>query len=224
MKDVLSFLTDLHENNHRDWFQANRPRYESAKKEVLTWGEKVLQGLTQADPRLAHLDVKDTLFRINRDVRFSANKSPYKDHFGLYFCQDGRKSESAGYYIHIAPHGFFFGGGMYSLSPDTLKKVRTEIDYGWAEWQSILNAPDAFKWYGSKLLTEPGMQLSRPPKGYEETNPAIEALKYKQFVRICPLDANELRIKGSEDRVIAGLQALVPFIHFLNRAVEKDSD
>lgn len=222
MKEVLSFLSDLRENNHREWFQANRSRYDAAKKEVLSWGEQVLAGITEADPRLAHLEVKETIFRINRDVRFSANKSPYKDHFGLYFCQDGRKSESAGYYIHIAPQGFFFGGGMYSLAPDTLKKVRTEIDYGLEEWTSILQDPVAFKWYGSKLLTEPGMQLSRPPKGFDEQNPAIAYLKYKQFVRICALDSNELRLKGSAERVIEGLQALVPFIHFLNRAVEPD--
>lgn len=224
MKDVLSFLADLRENNHREWFQSNRPRYESAKKEVLTWGGRVLAQLAEADPRLGHLDVKDTLFRINRDVRFSANKSPYKDHFGLYFCQDGRKSESAGYYIHIAPQGFFFGGGMYSLSPDLLKRVRTEIDYGWDEWQNILKDPVAFRFYGSKLMTEPGMQLSRPPKGYDDSNPAIEFLKYKQFVRICSWDANELRIKGSEERVAEGLQSLVPFIQFLNRAVENPED
>lgn len=224
MKEVLSFLSDLSQNNHREWFQANRPRYDAAKKEVLAWGELVLAGMAEADSRLAHLDAKDALFRINRDVRFSANKAPYKDHFGLYFCQDGRKSESAGYYIHISPQGFFFGGGMYSLSPDLLKKVRMEIDYGWEEWKAILQDPVAFPWYGTKLMVEPGMQLSRPPKGYEETNPAIEHLKFKQFVRICTLDPNELRIKNSHERVIQGLKALVPFIHFLNRAVEPGED
>ncbi|MFN5428111.1 MAG: DUF2461 domain-containing protein, partial [Bacteroidota bacterium] len=189
---TLRFLKNLARNNHKEWLDANRPAYESAKADFITLVEQVLGQLKKKEAALTTLTPKDCIFRINSDVRFSKDKSPYKTNMGASIKAGGKKSLLAGYYIHIEPGGkSFVGGGLYMPDPAALQKVRQEIDYNWDEFSRILRSAAFKKTYGELEKWE-GMILAREPKGYEKDNPAIEFLKLKSFVATQPLTDKQL--------------------------------
>jgi uncharacterized protein (TIGR02453 family) len=129
-KTTLEFLSDLTDNNQREWFEANKKRYEAAKKDVAALVGELISGITSFDGNLAGLEAKDTLFRIFRDVRFSHDKSPYKNNMGAWMARGGRKSLFAGYYLHIeAGDKSFLAGGSYMPEAPVLKAIREAVDY-----------------------------------------------------------------------------------------------
>jgi uncharacterized protein (TIGR02453 family) len=111
-KSTISFLKNLAKHNNRDWMQANRPAYEAARADFLQFTQQVLTGFAKHEPDLRPLQPKDCVFRQNRDVRFSADKSPYKINMGAAFSKGGKKSVLAGYYFHLGPGKSFVGGGL----------------------------------------------------------------------------------------------------------------
>ncbi|HUM50159.1 MAG TPA: DUF2461 domain-containing protein, partial [Chitinophagales bacterium] len=164
-----------------------------------------------------HLDPKKCIFRINRDVRFSANKAPYKNNLGAYLTKGGKNTNLAGFYLHIEPNNCFLGAGNYIPMPDQLAKIRQEIDYNFADFKKIISSKK-FKDSFGELSQE--NKLKRPPKGYEETNEAIEYLKLKGFTVFKKLSDEEITSKDFV-KIITELSTTVkPFIDFLNGAVE----
>ena len=127
MKEILKFLELLSGNNNREWFEANKPMYQSAKSLYETLITNTITGIGAFDSSIGHPLAKDCLFRIFRDVRFSKDKAPYKTNFGAFIASGGRKSPKSGYYIHIEPEKSFIGGGIYMPQPDVLKKLRQEV-------------------------------------------------------------------------------------------------
>ena len=107
MKEILDFYLRLSQNNNKPWFDEHRPEYEATKKKLHAIAEEFIKGIEEFDPRCKSLQVKDCTYRINRDIRFSQDKRPYKDWHGIYVCPKGKKSGMAGYYIHkkVQPHG-----------------------------------------------------------------------------------------------------------------------
>lgn len=217
---TLRFLKGLARNNHKEWLDAHRTDYESAKADFHQLVEHLLRSLDKNEPVLSSLQPKDCIFRINRDVRFSKDKSPYKTNMGASIKAGGKKSLLAGYYVHIEPGGkSFVGGGLYMPDPATLHQVRQEIDYNWDEFSRLLRAPGFKKSYGSLEKWE-GMVLSREPKGYEKDNPAIEFLKMKSFVATMPLTDQQLVEKNLLRTLLQALNNLRPLLQFMNRAIE----
>jgi len=161
---------------------------------------------------------KDCLFRINRDVRFSKDKSPYKTNFGASIKQGGKKSNFAGYYFHCEPGSSFVGGGLWMPDNTTLKKVRQEIDYSWNEFQAIINEPNFKAIYGD-VYKGGEISLATNPKGYEKDNPAIEYLKLKSFIAEAKLSDEELTQATLHKKTVAAFEALQPFVAFINRAL-----
>ncbi len=215
---TLKFLKDLQKNNNKPWFDANRKAYEAAKADYLSFVQAVIEKHSKKDPSIAHLAAKDCIFRINRDVRFSKDKSPYKTNMGAYMTKDGKKSFSAGYYFHMEPGGSFAGGGLYMPPPELLKNVRQEIDYNWKEFYKIINSKK-FKTVFGDLSTEGDMKLSRPPKGYEADNPAIEYIKLKSWVGTQAFSDADLTSKDLVKKVCANFETLQPLIVFLNEGL-----
>jgi len=119
---TIKFLKDLKKNNTKEWFDANKKTYESAKKDFLDLTESVLRGIAAKDKSLSHLESKKCVFRINRDVRFSKDKSPYKTNMGMSVSKGGKSAMAAGYYFHLEPGACFIGGGIYMPMPDEVKK------------------------------------------------------------------------------------------------------
>ena len=218
---TLKFLKDLKKNNTREWFEKNRSRYEAAKEDMASMINAVIAQFGKKDKGIASLTAKECVYRINRDVRFSKNKAPYKNNMAASLIRGGKKSIFAGYYIHIQPGGeSFVGGGRYMVEPDQLKKIRQEIDYNWDEFKKIIRNKKFIACYGD-LEKGDGMSLSREPKGYEKDNPAIEYIKLKSWVAITALTDADLTGKDLVKKITAALETLQPLIVFLNRGLEE---
>jgi len=214
---TLDFLRELKENNHKEWFEKNRSRYEAAKTDYLAFVAATLKQLQKADPSLEGLEPKQCVFRINRDVRFSKNKAPYKSNMGASFSKGGKKINAAGYYFHCEPGQAFIAGGLWMPEAADLKKIRQEIDYSHDEFDAIVHNKKFVAQFGR---LERNDVLSRPPKGYDETNPAIQHLKLKSFIASAPITDEELTGKDLVKKVVAACETMKPLIYFLNRGME----
>jgi uncharacterized protein (TIGR02453 family) len=216
-KETIDFLKKLKKNNSKEWFDNNRTNYSTAKENYLEFVSEVLQKMKSIDNTLQDIQPKNCVFRINRDVRFSANKDPYKTNFGASFSKGGKKIACAGYYFHLEPGACFIGGGYWMPMADDLHKIRQEIDYSYDEFKKIINEKKFINYFGSLDAKE---KLVRPPKGYEKDNPALECLKLKNFIVMSTIDDSELLGDGLIKKVIAHFQAMKPLVDFLNRAIE----
>ena len=215
--DTLKFLKELSKNNNKEWFEKNRKRYENAQTEIKSFIAAWINNYGNKDESIAHLDPKKCIFRINRDVRFSANKAPYKNNLGAYLTKGGKNTNLAGFYLHIEPNNCFFGAGNYMPMPDQLAKIRQEIDYNFADFKKIISSKK-FKDSFGELSRE--NKLKRPPKGYEETNEAIDYLKLKGFTVFKKITDEELASKDFVKTITELSTTIKPFIDFLNGAVE----
>ncbi|MEI6185316.1 MAG: DUF2461 domain-containing protein, partial [Bacteroidota bacterium] len=212
-------LKELKLNNHKAWFDENRKRYEYAKEDYLNLVKEIIEGVGENDPSIALLQPKECVFRINRDVRFSKDKSPYKTNMGAGFSKGGKKSLLSGYYFHCEPGTSFIGGGIWMPPAPELKKVRQEIDYNYFAFQEIINNPIFKNQYGD-LERSAETLLSRPPKGYDEENPAIDYLKLKSFIASTSIKDEELTNKELVSKIVTAFAALQPLIYFINQALE----
>lgn len=211
----LKFLKDLKKNNNKPWFDKNRKQYDAAKEDFVLLVAQVIKGIGSFDPSIAGLEAKNCLFRINRDVRFSKNKDPYKNNMAAYFNKDGKKGLGAGYYMHIEPGKSFIAGGIWMPEPPVLAGIRQEIDYGFDEWKKMVESK-AFKKMFPKGLE--GESLTRPPKNYDETNPAIEYIKRKSFIVTSTFTDTEIQSKGFTRELTKRFQAMKPLVDFINVA------
>lgn len=216
---TLKFLKDLKKNNTKEWFDKNRKTYEIAKEDFENLVQTVIVQHGKKDEEIASLKPKDCMFRINRDIRFSKDKSPYKTNFGAFINRGGKKSIYAGYYFHCEPGENFVGGGLWMPMADALKKVRQEIDYCFDEFSKIVGGKKFKTIYGEVYKGE-DMVLTRPPKGYGDDNPAIEYIKLKSFIAMQKLDDKDMTDKNLSKKICAAFDALQPMIKFLNRALD----
>jgi uncharacterized protein (TIGR02453 family) len=214
-KRALGFLTKLKKNNNKEWFDKNRAEYDAVRADATGLVERLLKGIKIFDPTLAAQEPKHSMFRINRDIRFSKDKTPYKTNIGLSFSKGGKSSPSAGYYFHIEPGEAFLGGGVWNPEPEHLAAIRQEIDYNFDEFKRIINAKP-FKTLFGKLQ---GETTTRLPKGYTADNPAIEFLKHKSFLMGLKLTNKDLESKDLEKKVLSTFKVMKPMIDFLNRAM-----
>jgi uncharacterized protein (TIGR02453 family) len=219
-RTTVSFLKELSKNNHKVWFDENRAAYVKAKADFETFIGAVLEKLTQLDDSLTGITSKSCMFRINRDVRFSKNKEPYKNNFGASMNRGGKKSVFAGYYFHLEPGASFMGGGLWMPMPPELAKVRQEIDYNLADFRKIIGNPIFKKTY-DRLQDTGDMKLQRLPKGYESDNPAAEYLKLKSFVAMKPVSDKDLLAPELLKHSIDAYKALKPLIQFLNQGLSE---
>ena len=216
-KETVDFLKRLKKNNSKEWFDNNRAKYLAAKENYLDFVAEILNTLKSIDPTLQDIQPKNCVFRINRDVRFSANKNPYKTNLGASFSKGGKKIACAGYYFHLEPGACFIGGGYWMPMADDLNKIRQEIDYSFDEFKNIIQQK-AFK--NAFVTLDNKEKLIRPPKGYEKDNPALEYLKLKNFIVMTSIEDNELLEKDLIPKVISHFKVMKPLVDFLNRAID----
>jgi uncharacterized protein (TIGR02453 family) len=210
----LDFLSALKANNTREWFAENKPRYEQVAAEFLALADAILKQLAQATPAFTNQKAKECVFRIYRDTRFSKDKTPYKTHLGAYFCEGGKQSPLAGYYLHIQPGESFVAGGCWMPPAPLLQAIRQEIDYNAAEFRAIVESPEFINRFG-KLS---GESLKTTPKGYPADHPEIEYLRKKSFVAIQQITDQQVISNDFITQILASLTAMQPLINFLNRA------
>jgi len=216
--ETLQFLTALKKNNNREWFHSHKHEYVKVRKNFEDFAEELLENIKSFDETLQNLEVKQCLFRIYRDVRFSPNKEPYKTHFGVYFAKNGGKnSHDAGYYFHLDPEESFFGGGIYMPLPEYLKAIRKEIYYQIDEFKAIIDAPAFRKYYAGIEEIE---KLKKAPVDFPKDFPDIELLKNKHFFSSHYYNPQDALKEDFIDFVTIGLKAVKPLVDFVNFTVE----
>ena len=213
-QSTLDFIKDLQQNNERGWFQENKDRYEAAREDFLEVVQEVITKASAFEPALEGQQAKDTMFRIYRDIRFSNNKTPYKDHLCAYLAEGGRKTINPGYYLHINPNNqSFLASGLWMPPAAELKAVRQEIDYNYNELKGIVDA-QAFKKYFKDVQ---GEKLKTNPKGYDSENPAIDWLRHKSWSVSYPISDELLLSDKFADTLVQIIRSAKPFIDFLIR-------
>lgn len=216
-KETLTFLADLAEHNTREWFNEQKPRYEAARKNYISFLDELVREMEHFEPAARGQQGKDLVFRIYRDVRFSNDKRPYKDHFGAYIAEGGRKSILPGYYLHLAGNNkSFLAGGLWYPPAEELKAVRQELDYNLSEFEAIVDAPQFKERFGEIQ----GEQLKTTPKGYDKENPAIHYLRFKSWNAIMPLSDETVLRPDFEQVVLEAFQLLKPLNDFLTHPLK----
>lgn len=218
---TLTFIRQLKKNNNKAWFDAHRAQYEAARIDFSNFIQLVIDAVAKKDPSITGLTSKDCMFRINRDIRFSKDKSPYKTNFGAIIKPGGRNSIFAGYYFHCAPGNSFAGGGLWMPEAKELKKLRQEVDYNADEFEGLTREKNFLKIYDD-LYQGDDVRLSSVPKGYEKDHPLIRYLKLKSFIAEMPISDEELTSSSLHKKTVAAYAALQPMINFINRAVRED--
>jgi uncharacterized protein (TIGR02453 family) len=213
-KSTLDFLKELKMNNNREWFLNNQATYKAAKGNFEAFVQEVIKGVCEFDPILKGLEAKNCIFRINRDVRFTNDKSPYKTNFGAFIVRGGKKNGDryAGYYIHIDPEGSFIAGGAYMPPSPWLSAIREKIDEQHEKFKKIINDKNFIKHF--KELE--GEKLKKPPKGYSSDNPNIELLKHKSYLVMSYVSDNQLTSPDYYNHVLDVMKAMKPLHDFLN--------
>jgi uncharacterized protein (TIGR02453 family) len=219
-KLYLDFLTELEANNNKAWMDAHKPDFIQVKTEFLTDVAYLLKHVTSWEPQMSALQPKDCVFRQNRDVRFSANKNPYKNNFAAYFAVGGKKSLGPGYYLHIQPGKSFVAGGIWMPPADILKNIRQEIDYSGQELVDLLTQPDFARDFGQLE----GDQLKTSPKGYPADHPFIDLLKFKSFIVSKPITDQDIQKRNFLELSVDAFRLMKPFHDFLTRAVDVAED
>ncbi len=218
--ETLDFLKELAANNSKEWMDANRSWYLQVKESLLEDAAKILSGLSANQPAFSSIRPKDCLFRQNRDIRFSANKLPYKTNMAAYFAVGGKKSTGPGYYLHLEPGGSFLAGGIWMPDSDILKKIRQEIDYAGSELAGILQDPSFYDYFGEME----GEQLKTSPKGYSSEHPHIELLRYKSFIVSKKLTDADVARGHHIGLALEAFDAMRPFMGFLDKAIASSED
>ena len=217
-KNTLTFLRDIKRNNNKPWLEANRKKYENAKDDFGKFVNELITAMAGFEPAIGSLTSKDCTFRLNRDIRFSKDKTPYKSNFGAGFNAGGKKASNAGYYLHLEPGHSFIGGGFWMPPPEAIIKIRQEIDYNFEDWNNIINS----KIFKANFPNGPDREgaLKRSPKGYEEENAAMHFLKLKSYTVTKPLADDEILLPTLKKNILSTFKVLHPFIHFLNTSAK----
>ncbi len=216
-RKVFDFLKDVIRNNNREWFQDNKIKYDETREEVIEFAAGVLKDLGKADKGVADLDPKKVVQRIYRDIRFSKDKTPYKNHFGISFASKATsKPGTTGYYIHITPGSSFAGGGYWQPQAEHIKAIRQEIDYNAAQLKSIVDDKAHLKLFGNMRN---GTSLKTVPKGYDTQHPDIKLLKLKDFISMHQFTDAALLKKDSYKEVADILAQIYPLNVFLDNAI-----
>lgn len=217
-KDTLLFLEALAANNVREWFEANRSRYEKAHENMIAFAEQLLTEMQKHD-QIVHASGKRTLMRIYRDVRFSKDKSPYKNYWGGGLKRDTLKLRG-GYYFHIQPSHSFVGGGFWGPNKEDLLRIRQEIAADDEPLREIIADKDFQKMFG----TIEGDTVKTAPKGFSRDHPAIDLIRHKQFVVRRSFTDEQVISDTFVQEVVQTYLNMRPFFDYMSEVLTTDAN
>jgi len=216
-KSSLKFLKDLSKNNNREWFADNKSRYTAMHENLQDFAAGLMSEMQKYD-NIIEKSPKKTLFRIYRDVRFSKDKSPYKSHMGGSMNRDTAWLRG-GYYFGIQPGGqSMMGAGFWNPNKEDLKLIRDQISADPAPLRKILKSKK-FKDHFGELE---GEQLKNCPKGFDKEDPAVDLLRYKQFLTYVKYKDNEVTDKGFMKQLVKDYRAVRPFFDYMSEILTHD--
>lgn len=219
MKEIIAFLDQLMRNNNRDWFNEHKAEFMEIQHRFHEFSLKLMEGVAAFDPDVYGLELKDCTYRIYRDIRFSSDKRPYKNHLGCYICKGGKKSGNAGYYFHVEPPEADYIGanilaaGMYAPTKELLAQLRHEIVYDGEMLEKAVKKAKGF------VL---GDKLKKVPNGYPADSPYAEYLKLKDF-SLCKNIPDDILFGDNDkllDYVLKQFKTVKDYNHWLNEAAE----
>lgn len=213
-KAILKFLRELEQNNHKMWFDAHRDKYQALRAGWLKFTEKLLGHLGEKDPHFFQMPAHKCIFRINRDVRFSRNKNPYKTNFGAFFVPGGKSSGNAGYYLHLEPDNCSIAGGLYCPEKPKLDVIRERLLDEKTELPKIIKNKKFIQYFGDIDRTH---SLKRRPNGFDENHPRIDLIKLKSFTVWKPISDAQTGKKDFYETVCDHFDAMEDFIAWLNQ-------
>ena len=218
MNEILQFLKDLDANNQRDWFEANRSRYEKTRNDFLTITAWLIDEIRKFDDEIPLLQPKDCMFRIFRDVRFSNDKRPFKTNFGSYIARGGRKSGYAGYYIHLQPGEYFLSGGVYMPPPEHLQAIRQEIYYYPDSYIGLMNNEPFKSTFNHHYFDS----LKTAPKGYPRDWEHADLLKNRSYGFGHHLKEEEILAADFPNKCVSLFKIIFPLNRYFNRAIDEN--
>ena len=217
METTLHFLKKLKNNNNREWFDSNKTEYLASKEIFEEFVSELIKGINKFDKKVSlDLKPKDCTFRIYKDVRFSKDKTPYKNNMSASINPGGKKSNIPGYYFHLEPEACFLAGGVYMPMPDVLKAIRQEIDYNPLPLINVLKSA-SFKKEFNGLDEED--KLKNPPKGFNKDHAHSEILKNKHFIVSRKFENKVILKKEGLSKTLDSFKAMYPFLDYLRKAI-----
>ena len=215
MKDILKFLSALSRHNDREWFEAHRADYLRVKERFEEFAARFIESVAAFDPTVEGLSVRDCTYRIYRDVRFSADKRPYKTHMGVYVAPHGKKAGYAGHYIHVQPdeENYFLCAGLYNPTPGVVRSVREEVMTDGAAFEAAVRACGdfGFDWEGA---------CKRMPRGWRAEDEYSDYYRLRTYEIYKKVDRDYVLAPHFLENAVAELQRARPLNAILNRCVD----
>jgi len=220
--NILQFLKELKINNNREWFAENKVWYDQVKAEFEKISKELILEISKFDEEIKHVEVKDCVFRIYRDTRFSHDKTPYKTHFGVFIATaGGRKSQRGGYYLHLDPDGCFVAAGVWCPQPNLLKALRQSVYDNIDELNEILHKPE-FSQHFVHFFDED--KLKTVPRGFPKDFPDAELLKLKHYMVEYKFDEKLIQSDDIVQQVAGIVKGAYPLNRFLNYTVDETNE
>jgi uncharacterized protein (TIGR02453 family) len=217
-KDSIDFLAELSKNNNRDWFNSHKDRYIEARDNVIAFAETLLVELNKHD----HIETpsgKKSVYRIYKDVRFAKDKTPYNTHWSASFKRATKKLRG-GYYFRIESGNSGLVGGFWGPDSDDMKRIRQDIDASYPAWNDLLADKTLVATFGSLY----GEQLGSAPRGYAKDHPAIDLLRYKQFMLRHLFTNEEVLSPDFLSRMNDVFKKMRPFLNFMSDILTTDAN
>lgn len=233
-KRILKYLKDIAANNNREWFHANKAEYDAVRKSFNDGIAQAIGRIAEFDESIAHLAVKDTVYRFNRDTRFSPDKSPYKRHLGAYISAHGKKSLHGGYYIHLEPGNCMLAVGSYWLPTNILTSCRNEIMANIETWRGIVESRKFINFFGRPEDVHQGdsemwpidkkgfgiSHLKSAPSGFPRDYEFIQYLRMKDYC--CWKMVPDSFFEGDQwlDEAMKVFKVAKPMMDFMNNVID----
>lgn len=211
-KSTLDFLKDLKKNNNRDWFNSHKSIFQKEYQQTKDFFEILKQKLSEHD-----VIEKLKMFRIYRDVRFSKDKIPYKNHFSGHFVREGKKRRG-GYYLHIEPGESFLAGGFWEPNKDDLLRIRKEFEMDASEIREIISEDNFVKYFGELK----GECLKSAPRGFDKNHPDLDLIKMKQFIVVRNFSDEEVTSNNFINDVNESFKAMRPYLNYMSEILTTD--
>ncbi len=215
---AIGFLTLISKHNNREWFHAHKDQYLEAYGQIIGFADALLEKMNGHD-RIETESGKKSVYRIYADTRFSKDKNPYKTHWGMRFKRATKKLRG-GYYLHLEPGNSFIAGGFFAPNPEDLKRIRQDIDFNYDDWRKVLSGKQLVKTFG----TLRGEQVATAPKGYAKDHPAIDLLRYKQFLLRHSFTDEEVLAKDFVVKANDVFKSLRPFFDHMSEVLTTDQN
>lgn len=205
-KAELDFLSELAQNNNRDWFNENKKRFEKHQEVIKSLFQEINLGLSAKD----NLE-KMQIHRIYRDIRFSKDKTPYKNNFSVSYDR-AKPYLRSGYFLHIQPGGSFIGGGFWEPNAEDLKRIRKEFELDDSQIRSIISEENFQKYFGSLQ----GAELKTAPKDFDKEHPAIDLIRKKQYLVYRRFTDKEVTNSNFKEEALSTFMAMRPFFDYMS--------